>query len=99
MVLLEPSVVILDEPTSELDPATARILERGAARALAGRTVILITHRLASAASFDEIAVLDYGNIMERGTHGQLLESGGLYDRIIVICAVPALPWNWPNAA
>ncbi|MGH8931891.1 MAG: ATP-binding cassette domain-containing protein, partial [Egibacteraceae bacterium] len=82
VVLLDPSVVILDEPTSALDPATARILERAAALALAGRTVVLITHHLASAATCDEIVVLDAGQMAERGNHRQLLASDGLYSRL-----------------
>lgn len=81
IVLLDPSVVILDEPTSALDPATSRALERATTRALAGRTIILVTHRLASAATCDEIIVLEGGQVSERG-HTTLLAGAGLYARL-----------------
>jgi ATP-binding cassette subfamily B protein len=74
-----PSILVLDEATSALDPiAEAAVL--ASLRALEGRTTVLhVTHRLESAAGFGEIAVLDAGRFVERGTHRDLLAAGGLY--------------------
>lgn len=65
--LRDPSVVILDEATARLDPATERQLERAVDRLLAGRTAIVIAHRLATVTRADEILILDGGGVGERG--------------------------------
>jgi ABC-type multidrug transport system fused ATPase/permease subunit len=70
--LRDPGLVILDEASSRLDPATERLIERAVDQLLAGRTAILIAHRLASVARADEILVLDRGRIREQGRRGLL---------------------------
>jgi ATP-binding cassette, subfamily C, bacterial len=79
LVLADPHTVILDEATSLLDPTSARRTERALAAALAGRTVIAIAHRLHNAHDADRVAVVADGRILELGSHGELLASGGSY--------------------
>ncbi len=79
LVLRDPPIVILDEATAEAGSTGARVLERAADRALAGRTALVVAHRLTQAAAADRIVVLDAGAIVEQGTHAQLLAAGGRY--------------------
>jgi thiol reductant ABC exporter CydC subunit len=79
VLLKDAPLVILDEPTAHLDPDTERRLLDALWAALAGRGVLLITHRLVCMDAMDEILVLDAGHVVERGTHAQLLAAGGLY--------------------
>ena len=78
-LLADPALLILDEPTAHLDPATARALTADLLVVTRGRATLLITHELDGLAEVDEIVVLDEGRVSQRGTHDQLLESGGLY--------------------
>ena len=82
LVLRDPPVVVLDEPTSGLDPATEKRVMRSVLELFAGRTTIVITHRLVVMDRFDEIVVLDRGRIVERGTHDQLMQADGLYRQL-----------------
>ncbi|WP_406634929.1 ATP-binding cassette domain-containing protein [Amycolatopsis sp. WGS_07] len=73
-------VLIVDEPTAALDPAAEiGVFDRIGGLARAGRTVVLITHRLASVAAADRIYVLHQGKVVEQGTHAELLATGGRY--------------------
>ena len=65
--LQDPGLVILDEASSRLDPATERLIERAVDRLLAGRTGIIIAHRLATVQRADEIMILEHGQIIEHG--------------------------------
>ncbi|HEY3384616.1 MAG TPA: ATP-binding cassette domain-containing protein [Vicinamibacterales bacterium] len=78
-MLRDPAVLLLDEATSALDPATEAAINATLDRLAAGRMVVLVTHRLASARSADRIIVLDGGRVIESGTHDELLARGGLY--------------------
>ena len=78
-LLADPALLILDEPTAHLDPATARALTADLLAVTRGRATLLITHELDGLAEVDEIVVLDEGRVRQRGTHRQLLGSGGLY--------------------
>jgi subfamily B ATP-binding cassette protein MsbA len=75
-------IVILDEPTSGLDAISEQYVMRGLERLMAGRTVIVIAHRLSTLKRADRICVLDKGRIVESGRHGELAASGGLYSRL-----------------
>jgi ATP-binding cassette subfamily B protein len=77
--LADPRILILDEATSSIDALTELKLQAALARLLAGRTSLVIAHRLSTVRHADEVVVLDGGRIVERGTHRALLAAGGLY--------------------
>jgi ATP-binding cassette subfamily B protein len=77
--LADPSVVVLDEATSSLDPGTEVTVEAALERLLERRTVVLIAHRLSTAARADIVAVVDDGRVVEHGTHAQLVAGEGPY--------------------
>jgi len=79
LVLADPVVAVLDEATAEAGSAGARILEAAAAAAVAGRTSLVVAHRLTQAATADRIVVLDAGRLVEEGTHDELVAAGGRY--------------------
>jgi ATP-binding cassette subfamily B protein len=74
-----PSVVVLDEATAHLDSESEAAVQRALSTALAGRTSLVIAHRLSTVREADQILVVDGGRITERGTHAELLRAGGLY--------------------
>ena len=78
-LLRDPRVLILDEPTSALDTATERQVLEALARLKAGRTTLVIAHRLAAARAADRIVVLENGTVVETGTHTELIARGGAY--------------------
>ncbi len=80
--LVEPDLLLLDEATAALDPATESVVLAAADRLAARRTTIVIAHRLATAAKADRIIVLDGGRVVEQGRHPELLAAGGPYARL-----------------
>src|SRR5579859_7807152 len=78
-VLKAPPILVLDEATSALDSHTEHEIQEALERVSRTRTSLVIAHRLSTIVAADEIIVLDQGRIAERGTHGQLLATGGLY--------------------
>ncbi|MFF8479707.1 ABC transporter ATP-binding protein [Streptomyces antibioticus] len=79
LVLADPPLVILDEATAEAGSAGARALEKAVARAVDGRTALIVAHRLSQAATADRIVVMDAGRIVETGTHDELRAARGPY--------------------
>jgi ATP-binding cassette subfamily B protein len=82
VLLKDPGIVILDEATSHLDSENELQVQHALADALAGRTAIVIAHRLSTIVDADQILVLDEGQVVQRGTHAELLTSGGLYSEL-----------------
>jgi subfamily B ATP-binding cassette protein MsbA len=81
-LLTDPPILILDEATSALDTESERLVQEAIDRLLAGRTVFVIAHRLSTVVHADQILVLDRGEIIERGTHAELLARRGTYHRL-----------------
>jgi ATP-binding cassette, subfamily B, bacterial len=81
-ILRNPAILAMDEATSALDPVTEAAINQTVARLGVGRTVIHVTHRLAAVTEADRIFVLDRGQVVEQGTHAELLAAGGLYRRL-----------------
>jgi ATP-binding cassette, subfamily B, bacterial len=79
LLLKAPTVVILDEATAHLDSESEAAVQRALQTALAGRTSLVIAHRLSTIRDADQILVIDSGRVAERGTHAELLATGGLY--------------------
>ena len=75
----DPGLLILDEATSSVDPETELVLTEALERLSAGRTVVSIAHRLSTAERADLVIVVDAGEIVERGTHAELVAAGGVY--------------------
>lgn len=82
VLLLDPAVVIMDEATAEAGSVGAGALEDAADRVTRDRSALVVAHRLDQAASADNILVMDSGQVVEQGTHDQLLARGGIYHRL-----------------
>jgi ATP-binding cassette subfamily B protein len=82
LLLKAPSIVILDEATAHLDSESEAAVQRALAEALAGRTALVIAHRLSTVRNADQILVLDDGRIVEQGTHSELVAASGLYSEL-----------------
>jgi len=79
VILKNPRILVLDEATSSLDSESEALIQEALKRVMVGRTSIVIAHRRSTILTADLILVMDRGCIMERGTHADLLASGGLY--------------------
>ena len=82
VALADPAVIVLDEATSSLDPATEAAVERALAAVAEGRTVVTIAHRLSTAERADRVAVMEHGRLVEVASHDDLVEQGERYARL-----------------
>jgi ATP-binding cassette subfamily B protein len=89
-VLRNPPVLVLDEATSALDVQTERAVGEALERLAEGRTTLVIAHRLSTVRDADQIVVLDRGEVIERGTHEELLALGGRYAALVARDTDPA---------
>lgn len=80
--LADAPVLLLDEATAQADAHSEREIQQALARLAAGRTVMVIAHRLSTVVDADQILVMDHGRLVERGTHTELLAQGGLYSEM-----------------
>jgi ATP-binding cassette subfamily B protein len=77
LFLRDPGLVVLDEASSRLDPATERLIERAVSKLLEGRTALLIAHRLSTIERADDVLVLEDGRVAEHGPRAALAADGG----------------------
>jgi subfamily B ATP-binding cassette protein MsbA len=89
-VLKDPRMLLLDEATSALDNESEVLVQDALDRLMKGRTTFVVAHRLSTIQRADQILVLDQGHIVERGTHGELLASRGVYHRLSVAVSASA---------
>ncbi len=82
VILKDPRILVLDEATSHLDSESESLIQEALKRVMAGRTSIVIAHRLSTILAADLILVMDRGQIVERGTHEDLLALNGLYAQL-----------------
>jgi subfamily B ATP-binding cassette protein MsbA len=82
-LLRNPRILLLDEATSALDAENEALVQEALGRLRAGRTTLVIAHRLATVRDADLIVVMDKGRAVEQGTHAEMLAAGGLYARLV----------------
>src|SRR5207248_11696935 len=81
-LLRNPKILLLDEATASLDSESEQLVQEALERLMAGRTTLVIAHRLATIRDADLILVIEQGRIAEAGTHSELLRRGGLYAQL-----------------
>ena len=81
-ILKDAPIVVLDEATAFADPENEALIQRAFSKLAAGRTVIMIAHRLSTVVGADQIVVLNQGSVQESGTHAELLSQEGLYAKM-----------------
>jgi ATP-binding cassette, subfamily B, bacterial len=82
VILKDPRILVLDEATSNLDSESEVLIQEALKRVMTGRTNIVIAHRLSTILAADQILVINRGQIVERGTHSELLKSKGIYENL-----------------
>ena len=82
VILTNPKILILDEATSSIDTRTEQQIQTAMDNLMKGRTSFIIAHRLSTIRNADLILVMEHGDIVEQGTHSELLEKNGAYARL-----------------
>ena len=98
-ILADRPILLLDEATSALDAESERMVQRALERLMAGRTVLIIAHRLATVRHADRIAVMEGGRLVAVGTHDELLTTSPLYARLAALqfAGVAEQDWSRPR--
>ena len=91
-VLVDPQILILDEATSSIDTRTEALVQTAIARLLSGRTSFVIAHRLSTVTQADQVLVIQQGQIVERGTHAELIARAGVYANLYALQLGAATP-------
>jgi ATP-binding cassette subfamily B protein len=99
VILKNPRILVLDEATSHLDSLSEALIQEALSRVMRGRTSVVIAHRLATILAADLILVMDKGQLVEQGTHRDLLEMGGLYAQLYETQFRPAAEQGEPAPA
>ena len=86
-LLKDAPIVVLDEATASVDPENEALIQRAIEELTAGKTVVVIAHRLATVEAADQILVVDGGTVAQRGTHDELMAEGGTYRRFVELRA------------
>ena len=81
-ILKDAPILILDEATSALDSESEKLIQESLTDLMEGKTVIAIAHRLSTISHLDRLIVMDYGQIIQDGTHDELIKAGGLYAKL-----------------
>ncbi|MCB0637194.1 MAG: ABC transporter ATP-binding protein [Lewinella sp.] len=89
-ILRDPAILILDEATSALDSESEKLVQQALNQLMQGRTAIVIAHRLSTVQHADEIIVMREGRIVERGTHGELIQEDGDYRKLVALQGLEA---------
>jgi len=84
-VLINPRILILDEATSSIDTRTEALVQAAIARLLVGRTSFVIAHRLSTVTQANQVLVIQQGEIVEQGTHADLMAQQGIYANLYAI--------------
>jgi ATP-binding cassette subfamily B protein/subfamily B ATP-binding cassette protein MsbA len=96
--LADPKILILDEATSNLDSESERLIQGSLALLLDQRTAFVIAHRLSTIIHADQILVLDAGQIVQCGTHSELLEQHGLYQQMVRLQTESPIAPQWVDS-
>ncbi|XP_060564267.1 uncharacterized protein LOC132723544 [Ruditapes philippinarum] len=83
-LIMNPKILLLDEATSALDAESEHLVQEAIDRAMKGRTVVIIAHRLSTVRNASKVVVIDKGEIAEQGTHEELLDRNGVYKRLVL---------------
>ncbi len=91
-LVLDPPILLLDDPTASIDPETEHEILEAIKKSLSGRTSIIIAHRLATLQQSDRVIVIDGGRVVQQGTHRSLMESSGMYRDVAISQGIQLMP-------